>query len=281
MFKSLDIQRFNAYQLSHQSDQLAVEEPLEIKLGFGKANERQQRSLAVTMRTPGQDKDLVLGFLFSEGIIASFREVLSIRFIGNQLDINTQENIILVDLQPHINIDFEDFSRHFYTSSSCGICGKTSIDMVQKSTCFLLPSESPIVQLDVLYQLPEQLHRAQTVFEYTGGIHAAGLFTADGQLLVLKEDVGRHNALDKLIGWALQKNSIPLKNEVLLLSGRASFELIQKALMAGIPILAAIGAPSSLAVELAEVHGMTLIGFLKKDRMNVYCGAERIVGLSI
>lgn len=276
MPKSFNIFRYNHLGASKKEDLLAIEEPLEIKLGFGKGKQRQQKSLSITMRTPGQDRALALGFLFTEGIISSPKDILQVRYVGNQLDKTAQQNVILIDLHPDLAINFEQFSRHFYTSSSCGVCGKASIDMVQTSTCFLLPPSHPKIAISTLYQLPEQLLKAQAVFEHTGGIHAAGLFTTEGNLIDIKEDVGRHNALDKLIGQAFLKNKIPLKNEILVVSGRASFELIQKALMAGIAIIAAIGAPSSLAVELAEEYGMTLIGFLKKDRMNVYGGEERL-----
>ena len=260
------------------NDALAAEEPLEIVLAFGEAANRRRQSISVTMRTPtGNDFELALGFLFTEGIIKGGDDVISVRYTATALDEAAQLNVVQVDLHPSVFFDADKLQRHFYTSSSCGVCGKTSMDMVQTTACFLLNKTSPIIKSCVLFDLPAKLRAVQSVFEETGGIHAAALFDTEGVLIALREDVGRHNALDKLIGWAMQQHLLPLSNHILLVSGRSSFELVQKAMMAGMPIVAAVGAPSSLAVQLAEENNMTLIGFLKKDRFNIYSGFNRIV----
>ena len=276
--RKVQILKFQDGQFSPRTDHLATEEPLEIQLSFGASEQRTQRSLAITMRTPGQDFDLVYGFLFTEGIIHRRNDVIQMRYPGNQLDPEAQENIVLVELHPHTNFDFERLNRHFYTSSSCGICGKTSLEMVQPHAHFLLDPLNPQVTPPILLRLPQLLLPQQSLFGRTGGIHAAGLFSAAGDLLLLREDVGRHNAVDKVLGAALQKHGFPLRTEILLVSGRAGFELVQKAIMAGLSVMAAVGAPSSLATELAEAHNLTLIGFLRDGSFNVYTGKERISG---
>lgn len=276
--RKVQILKYQDGQFSLRTDHLATEEPLEIQLSFGPSEQRTQRSLAITMRTPGQDFDLVYGFLFTEGIIHRRNDVIQMRYPGNQLDPEAQENIVLVELHPHINFDFERLKRHFYTSSSCGICGKTSLEMVQPHAHFLLDPLNPQVTPSILLRLPQLLLPQQSLFGRTGGIHAAGLFSAAGDLLLLREDVGRHNAVDKVLGAALQKHDFPLRTEILLVSGRAGFELVQKAIMAGLSVMAAVGAPSSLATELAEAHNLTLIGFLRDGSFNVYTGKERISG---
>ncbi|MFZ4544712.1 MAG: formate dehydrogenase accessory sulfurtransferase FdhD [Saprospiraceae bacterium] len=260
------------------ADYVAVEEPLEIVLAYGPASCRKHQSISVTMRTPGMnDFELVLGFLFTEGIVFSYNDISSIRYSANpDFDESVQYNTIQVDLYAEKLFDVEKLQRHFYTSSSCGVCGKASIDLVRQQSVFQVNEDTPTVPAELLYHLPEELRKAQSMFDATGGIHASALFDTAGKLICLREDVGRHNALDKLIGWALKENIIPLSNHILMLSGRISFELVQKASMAGIPIIAAIGAPSSLAIELAKENNITLIGFLREDRMNVYCGEKRI-----
>ena len=268
--------KYRPNYFASQNDHLAGEEPLEIQLAYGPLGQRQQMNLAVTMRTPGADFDLVYGFLFTEGLIQGRKDVLQLRYPGVQLSPEAQENSILVELHPSARFDAARLQRHFYTSSSCGICGKASLEMVQNQSAFLLPTHQPILSPETLLRLPEALLTQQSLFNYTGGIHATGLFSSRGDLLYLREDVGRHNALDKVIGAALQKKEFPLSDTILLVSGRAGFELVQKAVMAGIPIMAAIGAPSSLAVELAEVHNLTLVGFLREGGFNIYTGGERI-----
>lgn len=271
------ILKFRHEQFSSQQDQLVVEEPLEIQLAHGPLSQRQRLNLAITMRTPGQDFDLVYGFLLTEGLIQTRKDVLQMRYPGVQLSTEAQENSILVELRPDLVFDEERLQRHFYTSSSCGICGKASLEMVQQHSAFVLPTHQPLVSTDLLLNLPELLLSSQSLFRHTGGIHATGLFTVNGALLYLREDVGRHNALDKVIGAALQKQELPLSETILLVSGRAGFELVQKAVMAGIPMMAAVGAPSSLAVELAEAYNLTLVGFLRDGGFNIYTGEERIV----
>ena len=250
-------------------DTLVVEEPLEIRVGGS--------ALAVTMRTPGDDMDLAAGFLVSEGVVTQADELRSIRYCAGAVegDVNTY-NVLDVDLADSVAPPAPSLERSFYTTSSCGVCGKASLDAVR--TVARWPVADDPVQLSpaVLSALPDRLRAAQRTFDRTGGLHAAGLFTAEGELLVLREDVGRHNAVDKVIGWALREGRLPLTGHVLLVSGRASFELTQKAWMAGIPLLAAVSAPSSLAVDLAREAGMTLVGFLRPPTMTVYTGGGRL-----
>ena len=252
-----------------QPDELAVEEPLEIRLGHDLDGRRAVRSVSITMRTPGQDRELAAGFLFTEGIIAAPEQVAGIRACG-------RSNAVRVDLRPGVSVDLNRLERHFYTSSSCGVCGKTSMAAVRVSCPNRLADGRPVVEASVIHRLPAALRAAQPAFERTGGLHASALFDAGGTLLALREDVGRHNALDKLIGAQFLDGRTPLSTAILLVSGRASFELVQKAAVAGIPVLAAVGAPSSLAVDLAREHGMTVLGFVREDRFNIYTGPSRI-----
>jgi FdhD protein len=252
-------------------DLLAVEEPLEIRIAIGEENNRLQKNISVTMCTPGQNKDLAAGFLFTEGIIKNKEDIVfcnSLNQAGN--------NIVVVELKPGILFDPKKMERHFYTSSSCGVCGKTSIDAVKNIFSNVGTPDNFIITADLLTKLPDSLRKQQEIFEHTGGLHASALFDSVGRLIITREDVGRHNALDKLIGACLMAGNIPLNKYILLLSGRASFELIQKSAMAGIKIVCAIGAPSSLAVDLAKETGITLIGFLRGNRFNIYSGQERI-----
>jgi FdhD protein len=251
------------------ADVLAVEEPLEIHLSSHDGRRTISRAVSVTMRTPGHDRELALGFLFSEGIVAAAEQVASVRGCG-------AANVVCVDLRPSVTVDLARLERHFYTTSSCGVCGKASLEAVRVSARHRLVEDRPVVEAGIIQRLPEALRAAQAVFQRTGGLHAAALFDVGGQLLCLREDVGRHNALDKLIGAQFLAGRIPLLEDVLLVSGRVSFELVQKAVVAGIPILAAVGAPSSLAISLARTHGLTVIGFVRQDRFNIYTGIERI-----
>ena len=272
--KHTNITKISDSGIESKPDLLAIEEPLEIRVGFGSMSERQQKSLSVTMRTPGHDFELAAGFLFTEGIIQSFSQIESVKYCEDGGKQEQKENIVRVELKSEVKINFEKLQRHFYTSSSCGVCGKTSIDAV-KVNCESL-SDSFTISSEVVHSLSDKLRKAQLVFEYTGGLHASAIFDASGNLILLREDVGRHNALDKIIGAMLFKNETPLSNYALLVSGRASFELVQKAAVAGIPVLAAVGAPSSLAVQLANDAGMTLLGFVRDQRFNIYCGEQRI-----
>ena len=268
------ITKYSSGSFEEKTDNVAVEAPLEIRLGFGPEHEREQKSISVTMRTPGNDEELAMGFLFTEGIIDSASDLLSIKHCG---DVKEEEknNIIRAELKPTIKIDWSKLDRHFYTTSSCGVCGKSSIDAV-KSNCLKPITSSVQATTSTILQLAEQLNSSQLVFSLTGGIHASALFNEQGNLLMVREDVGRHNALDKIIGASGLSNNLPLSESILLLSGRISFELVQKSAVAGIPIVAAFGAPSSLAIELAEEMNISLIGFLKKDKFNIYSGNEKI-----
>lgn len=271
-----EVSRFKESKTEIESDLLAVEEPMEIRLGYGKGAGRKQKTVSVTMRTPGHDFELAVGFLYTEGILSSRDEVDHIRYCFDDGE-QEQENIVRVELREDIEPNLDKLQRNFYMSSSCGVCGKASIESIETTNnCPILPKNSPLVSAEWIQSLPEQLRQAQLVFEHTGGLHAVGLFSSDGKLLYLREDVGRHNAFDKTIGAAFLEDRLPLFDAVALVSGRASFELVQKAVMGGIPIMAAIGAPSSLAVQLAKDFNLSLIGFLKSNRMNLYTGKQRI-----
>lgn len=259
-----------------ERDMLAVEEPLEIRICYSDAGARVQRSISITMRTPGNDDELAAGFLFTEGIIRSHTDIARVFHTGAPLAVTDTRNTIRLDLHDDVAVDLKRLERHFYTTSSCGVCGKTSIDAVQTLSCTVLPASAPWLAACVVHQLPDTLRRAQAVFERTGGLHAAAFFDATGALLSLREDVGRHNAVDKLIGAELLAGRVPVGESVLFVSGRASFELVQKGLAAGVSLMAAVGAPSSLAVELAREYGMTLLGFVRGERFNIYAGAGRI-----
>lgn len=274
---SVTILQHNLSERKEKADLLATEEPLEIRIGFGPLGDRQQKSLSVTMRTPGHDFELAIGFLFTEGIIQHLDQIESVKYCQ---DVGKQEekgNVVRVELKPEVTIDFEKLQRHFYTSSSCGVCGKSSIESVKVACQQLLDGFT--ISASLIHQLPDKLRKAQTVFEFTGGLHAVGLFNKTGELILLREDVGRHNALDKAIGAMVLKKQVPLSEYALLVSGRASFELVQKVAVAGIPVLAAVGAPSSLAVALAKESGMTLLGFVRHERFNIYCGDQRITSI--
>jgi FdhD protein len=276
----IEVQKFQNGQSQNVKDTLAVEEPLEIRLEYGPENQRQQKSISITMRTPGSDFDLALGFLFTEGLIDKKSDVLSIDYCGPILKHLGHSNIVKVKLSPTIGLKLGSLDRNFYTTSSCGVCGKASIEALQTKNIYskLSQSEKSLkIDKNNLVSLPEKLRSSQDVFDSTGGLHASGLFSPQGDLIALREDVGRHNALDKLIGLGFQNGKLPLQNTLLMLSGRISFELVQKASMAAIPVIAAIGAPSSLALELALEMNITLIGFLREKRFNVYSGAQRII----
>jgi FdhD protein len=249
-------------------DTIAAEEPLEVRV--------DKRPLAVTMRTPGHDLDLALGFLFTEGVIRSPEDVRTAQLCAGNEEPNTY-NVVEVSLTEGVPAPLTDPSRNFYTTSSCGVCGKASIDAVRTRSVYPVAADPVRVAATTLTGLPGALRKAQRTFESTGGLHAAGLFTVEGELVAVREDVGRHNAVDKVVGWALRERRLPLSGHVLLVSGRASFELTQKASMAGIPVLAAVSAPSTLAVELADEVGLTVVGFLRGTTMNVYTRPDRIL----
>jgi FdhD protein len=269
------VQKVNGDRVLAQAETLAVEEPLEIRLHHGNPGARRRQTVSVTMRTPGNDFELAVGFLWTEGILTSPNQLRDVRYCGPAGG-RGNRNIVRVELQPGVPVDLQRLERHFYMTSSCGVCGKTSLEAVRLVRHPPLPDGTPVLDPDVIHRLPATLRAAQSVFDATGGLHAAGLFDAKGTLHCLREDVGRHNAVDKVIGAQVLAGKVPLSDSVLLLSGRASFELVQKALLAGIPVLAAVGAPSSLAVELARDGGMTVLGFVREGRFNIYTGAARI-----
>ena len=274
--RRVEVMRADLLDARRASDALAVEEPLEIRLDHDQEGEIVRTTVAVTMRTPGHDVELAAGYLFTEGIIGDRRDIARIGCCGPGQGTGP-DNRIRVELASHVAVEAGRLERHSYTSSSCGACGKTSIEALRARRPWTLARESPLVNAEVLRALPAALRAAQSAFEATGGLHAAALFDGEGRLIVVREDVGRHNALDKVIGEQLLVGALPAHDRILIVSGRVSFELVEKALMAGIPVLAAIGAPSSLAVETARDAGMTLVGFLSSERFNVYCGAERVI----
>ncbi|MQA06742.1 MAG: formate dehydrogenase accessory sulfurtransferase FdhD [Streptosporangiales bacterium] len=265
--------RVEAHRQVTRPDTLVAEEPLEIRVGG--------EPLTVTMRTPGDDFDLVAGFLATEDVVTKPDDLLGMRYCAGKDDEGRNTyNVVDATLAPGLSAPLLDVTRNFYTTSSCGICGKASLDAVRLNQPYDLGTDPTAVHVDTLWSLPDRLRQEQQVFERTGGLHAAGLFTADGELVCLREDIGRHNALDKLVGWALRQEMLPLAGHLVLLSGRASFELVQKALLAGVPVVAAVSAPSTLAVDLADEASMTLVGFLRGETMNVYTHTARLTGLA-
>ena len=253
-------------------DVLATEEPMEIRLIAG----GQRQTVAVTMRTPGADFELAAGFLYGEGIISSPEEIKKISYcVDPDVDAEQQYNIVNVELRSGREYDLRPLERHFYTTSACGVCGKASLEQLELRGCPVIPP-GPEMAAEKIYVLPEKLREAQGLFEATGGLHAAALFGAEGELVALREDVGRHNATDKLLGWAFLKGRLPLRDHAVMVSGRSSFEILQKCLTAGVPIVCAISAPSSLAVDVARRFNITLVGFLRGNRFNVYSAPERV-----
>jgi len=274
-------------------DAVAVEEPLEIQLAYGAVDDRKVKSISITMRTPGNDDELAAGFLMTEGVV---RDATHITSIGTSsaaktalpdsadamrvaLPMGLRSQVIRVELSPEVEVSMSTLERNFYTTSSCGVCGKVSL-LALRTLCPLPQRDNFMIRSDILATLPQQLQPVQAAFKETGGLHAASLFTAAGELHSIREDIGRHNAVDKLLGEAFLQDAVPLRNHLLLLSGRASFELLQKAVMGGIPMVAAIGAPSSLAIEVAREFSITLVGFLRPDSFNIYSAPERVLGLN-
>jgi FdhD protein len=274
--KRLPVIKVSDKESRNTSDMIAIEEPLEVRLKYTIGDEPIIKNICVTMRTPGNDLELATGFLFTEGIIRNSAEIEASGHIYSSVA-GDKHNTIEVALKPGIVPNLRNTERNFYTTSACGVCGKGSIDAIRTLSPFSQEKNCLSIEAEVLYGLPEILHYHQTAFASTGGIHASALFSRKGELIMIREDVGRHNALDKLIGAAFKENLLPLTNTILLLSGRASFELIQKAAMAGICTIAAVGAPSSLAVEVAEEFKITLAGFLRGRRFNLYSAPNRII----
>jgi FdhD protein len=254
-----------------RSDQLTTEEPLEIRLTS------PRRTVAVTMRTPGADFELAAGFLYSEGVINCKEDIQRMSYcVDVEVDGEQQYNIVNITLREELHPDLQPLERHFFTTSACGVCGKASLDALRLRGYPVIPTEKITLTPEILYSLPDKLRTSQGVFNATGGLHAAALFDRQGQLLNLKEDVGRHNALDKLIGSALLNGHLPLNNYIVMVSGRSSFEILQKCAAAGVPIVCSISAPSSLAVSVAKEFNMTLVGFLRGEKFNVYAGFNRV-----
>lgn len=266
----INIHKISGSGINETEDRVAVEEPLEIQLEYSTGSGRMLKNVAVTMRTPGNDEELAAGFLFTEGVIKNKEAIQEIK---RPL---SDDGRILIVLKENVIPALNNAARNFYTTSSCGVCGKASIDAISTVSSFPGVKDDLHINAPVLYHLQDDLKKQQQVFEETGGIHASALFDMDGNFIMLREDVGRHNALDKIIGTALMNDQLPLTNSILFLSGRASFELLQKATMAGLRLIAAVGAPSSLAVEMAKEQNITLVGFLKNNRFNIYSGKQRI-----
>lgn len=261
--------------IAEETDILAVEEPLEIRLGFSENGKFTHRAVSITMRTPSDDFALAAGFLFTEGILESKEQIASIKHCGK---FPNNQNTVRIDLKPNFTVNLKKLERNFYTTSSCGVCGKSSLEALEINGLKKISQPNfPQISPAIIHQMPETLRTHQKIFDKTGGLHAAALFDFSGNLIDLKEDVGRHNAVDKLIGAQFLKENLPLADKILFLSGRASFELVQKSVMARIPVICAVGAPSSLAVRAAQEFGITLLGFVRNERFNIYTGSENIL----
>lgn len=273
---AIDISNVSGDQRVSKADSVAVEEPLEIQLSFPSAEGAAAKSVSITMRTPGDDAELAVGFLYTEGIIESGKQVASVEHCGAADPESGLRNIIRVTLKPGVEVDLGRLQRHFYTTSSCGVCGKASLEALRVTGQESLAGKTVTFRSTVILSMPDKLAAKQQVFTKTGGLHAAAVFDQAGEILFVREDVGRHNAVDKVVGAMLLEGELPANELGLMVSGRASFELMQKALVARIPLLAAVSAPSSLAVQLAHEFDMTLIGFLRDGNFNIYAGEHRV-----
>ena len=274
---AVDISKFSGATCNPHGDRVAAEEPLEIRLGYSTPDGRATRSVSITMRTPGDDFELAAGFLFGESIIGRREDIAAMEQCGTPAPDTGNRNVVRVELEAGVDVDIGRLQRHFYTTSSCGVCGKTSMDALATAGIQPLSGNRTSFPRDVLVSIPSSLRAAQSTFEETGGLHAAAAFTPSGELEVVMEDVGRHNAVDKVVGALLLEGRLPASGLGLMVSGRASFELMQKTVVAGMPLLAAVSAPSSLAVRLAEEFDATLVGFLRGESFNVYAGMNRII----
>ena len=273
---AVEINKVGNDSLQSRADHVAVEEPLEIRLGYSTPDGRAARSISITMRTPGDDQQLAAGFLYTESIVRRASDITLIDPCGPPAPDSGNHNVVRVELGPDVEVDLGRLQRHFYTTSSCGVCGKTSLDALRVIGAEPMHDNELAFDKKVLTAVPDSLRASQDTFEKTGGLHAAAAFSSKGDLIVTMEDVGRHNAVDKVIGSLLLEDRLPASDLGLIVSGRASFELMQKTLIAGMPLLAAVSAPSSLAVQLAQDFGMTLIGFLRGDTFNIYSGEQRV-----
>jgi len=274
--ESINISRFDNGKFEATNDLVVVEEPMEIRLGYGQLENREEESIVITMRTPGNDFELAVGFLFSEGIIKHKSDVLSVKYCFPNKQIQKDKNVVRVELVPELEIDLSKQKRNFFAHSGCGICGKETIDAVYKTVSHEKSDSNVQVSIETIINIPLKTVEKQVNYKNTGGIHSASIFDTIGDLLAIKEDVGRHNAVDKILGDFLLNKEDTLNNKVLFLSGRMGFELVQKASMASIPVIVSVGAPTSLSVKLGRELGMTLIGFTREGKFNVYCGEERI-----
>jgi len=273
---AIDVSKVSGDQRVSKADSVAVEEPLEIQLSYTAAEGAAAKSISITMRTPGDDAELAVGFLYTEAIIQSADQVASVEHCGAAADDTGLRNIIRVSLNSDVDVDLGRLQRHFYTTSSCGVCGKASLEALRVTGLASLSDKTVTFGRNVIVGMPDKLAAEQQVFTKTGGLHAAAVFNQAGKILFVKEDVGRHNAVDKVIGALLLDAKLPASELGLMISGRASFELMQKTLVAGIPLLAAVSAPSSLAIQLANEFDMTLIGFLRNEKFNIYSGEQRV-----
>jgi FdhD protein len=273
---AIDVSNVQGERQLTREDCVAVEEPLEIQLCWPTAEGSAAKSISITMRTPGEDDELALGFLFSEGIVGSAAQVAAVDHCGAPDPDTGRQNVIRVELQPGVAVDLGRLERHFYTTSSCGVCGKASLDALRVGGQTPLTDVRTTFARDVLVGMPDKVRDRQQIFASTGGLHAAAIFSPNGEIALVREDVGRHNAVDKVIGALLKQQRLPAHQYGLLVSGRASFELMQKALVAGLPLLAAVGAPSSLAVQLARQFDITLVGFLRRGNFNIYSAGDRL-----
>ena len=273
---AIRVNKISGDSAKSHADQVAVEEPLEIRLGYTTPTGRTASSVSITMRTPGDDAELACGFLYSESIVRSVGDIAAVEHCGPAAPDSGNHNIIRVDLAPHVAVDLGRLQRHFYTTSSCGVCGKSSLDALRVTGVEPIADHQTQFSREVLTAMPAALRKHQQTFDQTGGLHAAAAFNSQGEILVVHEDVGRHNAVDKVVGALLRDSRLPASDLGLMVSGRASFELMQKALMAGMPLLAAVSAPSSMAVALANEFNVTLVGFLRGDTFNIYSAGERI-----
>jgi FdhD protein len=269
--------KFKSKNFKKVQDLISIEEPLEMIVRYKKNNEWIDNSISITMRTPKNDEDLIVGLLFSEGIINKNSEIKKIEFLGDKVGKFKLKNKIRATLNSGENLDLKHLRRNFLTNSSCGICGKTSMDSLEIICKKKINKNIPKIKKSLITKIPDLLRKSQSEFSKTGGIHASALFNKDGKALIIKEDVGRHNALDKVIGYSLRNSIFDDKNQFIACSGRLSFELVQKTLIANIGLLMGVGAPTSLAVDLAKRFDMTLIGFVKSDSFNIYCGENRIL----
>jgi FdhD protein len=275
-FLTRQIKKVSGAEIQSVPDYLALEEPLEIQVAHGLEGARQWKTMAITMRTPGHDRELAAGFLVGEGLLRSLDQIEAVHTRGARHGEEGWQHSVRVTLRPGVSLDLARLERNFYTTSSCGVCGKTSLEALEMSNFPPLPAVDWQIDGATVCALPARLREAQAIFEQTGGLHAAGLFTPEGRVVVVREDVGRHNAVDKVIGTQFLAGRGPMSDCLLVVSGRVSFELMQKALASGIPMLVAVGAPSSLSVEIAEKFGATLIGFTKPNGFNIYTGEERV-----